>query len=380
MTGPASSSALAAPAALDLFFEFAQLLRASGFSIAPDQTQNFIAGVGLLGPRSMQDIRLAGIATLAPPPDRMDEFDALFRKVFYGQTLAPDIENIGEDDDEVDAFDAADGDMPPPEPDEETESGADATILEKLSTRSFQTHGDDNALRQFRRDAPRALPRRRSLRRTRAKSGDRFDMRRVMRDAAKHDGEVITLPARKRRTKQRRILMLIDISGSMKEQTDAHLKIAHALYHAGEQVEVFTLGTRLTRVSRVLRHRDPDRALALAANLVADWDGGTRLGDALAAFLAVPRFAGFAWGALAVIVSDGLERGGPAALVAATAKLSRLAWQTLWLTPLMQDPDYRPETEALAAVLPFLDRLGSAASTQDICAELLGSHLHRGAA
>lgn len=369
MTRPAAPEA---PGALTPFLDFTQLLRVSGFSIAPDQTQSFVTAVGLLGPRSMADIRHAAIATLAPPPERMDEFEALFRKIFYGQTLAPDIEGISEEDDEVEAFDARDGEMPPPEPDEDIESGAEATAFERLGTRSFAAVSEDEALRRFRRHGARDLPRRRSLRRSRAKTGDSIDMRRLLRDAAKHDGEIITLPARTRRTRQRRILMLIDVSGSMKERTDAHLRMAHALYHTGERVEVFTLGTRLTRVSRALRRSNPDRALGMASHLVADWDGGTRLGDALAAFLAVPRFAGFARGSLVVIVSDGLERGGPQALMASTGKLSRLAWKVLWLTPLMQDPDYRPETEALTAVLPYLDRLGSAASTQAICAELLG--------
>jgi len=158
----------------------------------------------------------------------------------------------------------------------------------------------------------------------------------------------------------------------MKDRTDSHLRFAHALVRAHAPTEVFTLGTRLTRVSRALRRRDPAQALALAATLVADWDGGTRLGDALQAFLAVPRFAGFARGALVVLLSDGLERGDPAALVDAAERLSRLAWGLLWLSPLAGERGYAPETAALAAVLPSLDRLGDGSSAARVCAEVLG--------
>lgn len=359
------------PRPLEPFLEFPTVLRANGFAVAPEQTQSFVTAVGLLGPRSMQDIRQAALSTLAPPPERIEEFDALFRMVFLGQTLAAPSERGPEDEEELEAFDARDGGMEPPEPEEESESGAEATAQERLHARAFTPRSEEEALRRFRRDAPAALPRRRSLRRTRMKGGDRFDMRRMLRDAAKRDGEVVTLPTRGRRTRQRRILLLIDVSGSMKERTDAHLRLAHGLMHAADTAEVFTLGTRLTRVSRALRRRDPDHALAMASTLVADWDGGTRLGDALQAFLSVPRFAGFARGALVLIVSDGLERGDPSALTDAVERLSRLAWRVVWLTPLMADADYRPETPAMQAVLPYLDRLGNAASTASLCEEIL---------
>jgi uncharacterized protein with von Willebrand factor type A (vWA) domain len=167
------------------------------------------------------------------------------------------------------------------------------------------------------------------------------------------------------------VLLLIDVSGSMKQGTEGTLRLAHTLCRAGERVEVFTLGTRLTRVTRPLRRRDRDQALTLASGLVADWDGGTRLGEALGAFLAVPRFAAHARGALVVMVSDGLERGGPEALTAAMARLSGLAWATLWLSPLAADPAYRPETGAMRAILPMLDRLGDGAGPAAVADEIL---------
>ena len=157
----------------------------------------------------------------------------------------------------------------------------------------------------------------------------------------------------------------------MKQHTEAYLRFAHALARAADRIEIFTMGTRLTRVSRALRHRRREQALGLAATLVADWDGGTRLGDALAAFLAVPRFAAFARGALVVVLSDGLERGDPATLLEAVQRLSRLAWRLVWLSPLAGDAGYEPQTEGLRAILPFLHRLGDASRTDRLCAEVL---------
>jgi uncharacterized protein with von Willebrand factor type A (vWA) domain len=187
----------------------------------------------------------------------------------------------------------------------------------------------------------------------------------------RRDGEVTRLPSRARRMRQRRVLLLVDVSGSMKAGTDGVQRLAHALVQAGERVEVFTLGTRLTRISRALRYRSREQALAMAAGLVADWDGGTRLGEALQVFLGVPRFAAFARGALCVIVSDGLERGGPEALAGAMGRLRGLAWGVLWLSPLAADPAYRPETGAMRAILPALDRLGAGDTPSAIAREIL---------
>jgi uncharacterized protein with von Willebrand factor type A (vWA) domain len=147
----------------------------------------------------------------------------------------------------------------------------------------------------------------------RARRGPWADLRRTLRESVRNDGEVLRLGRLKRRARPRKILLLIDVSGSMKGRTDDNMKLAHALMHAAPNVEVFTFGTRLTRVTRALRLKRREQALAAAAHLVSDWDGGTRIGDALQAFLAVPRFGSYARGAAVVIVSDGLERGDPSA-------------------------------------------------------------------
>lgn len=356
------------PRALTPFVAFPALLRANGFAVAPEQTIAFVTATGLLGPRGMADVHRAARATLAPPPERFEAFDALFRLAFLGQSVAAPAE--GDPEDETRAFDDRDGGDVPPEAEEEP-SGAEPSGAERLYARRFGAVGEAEALRRFRRDAPALLPKRRSRRRAAAGRGVP-DLRRALREAARRDGEFVTLPRRARRTAPRRVLLLVDVSGSMKERTDGHLRFAHALVRVHGPTEVFTLGTRLTRVTRALRRRDEGQALAMAGTLVADWDGGTRLGDALQAFFAVPRFTGFARGALVVLLSDGLERGDPAALVDAVERLSRHAWGLLWLTPLAGTPGFAPETAALRAVLPWLDRLGDGSSSERLCAEVLG--------
>jgi uncharacterized protein with von Willebrand factor type A (vWA) domain len=166
-------------------------------------------------------------------------------------------------------------------------------------------------------------------------------------------------------------LLLIDVSGSMKPRTEENMKLAHALMHAAPNVEVFTFGTRLTRISRALRLKRVEQALQAAARLVSDWDGGTRIGDALQAFLAVPRFSAYARGAAVVILSDGLERGDASALRDAVARLSRQAWRLSWLTPLATGPGFQPQTEALLAIARFVDDLAAGGSSAAVVSHVL---------
>lgn len=347
---------------------FAQTLRGAGFAVAPDQTIGFIEAVGLLGPGDILDIHKAGLALFAIPPERRPEYDAVFRAVFMGQSVAAMAE--GEEDDEVQAHEPSGAEDDLEIPDDDGDVGAEATVTERLGQRVIPA-ADDAALAEFARLAPARLPRRTSYRRQAAAKGDKLDMRRTLRDAARRDGEVIRLFETKRKTRQRRIVLLIDVSGSMEDQTEASLRFGHTLVQAADRAEVFTLGTRLTRVTAALRPSDRGQALARASSLVADIDGGTRLGDALSTFLNVPRFAGQARGAAVVILSDGLEREGPEALTDAVSRLRRLAWRLDWLTPLMADPNYEPRTAALSAVLPMIDRLGDGATTQAVAEHFL---------
>ena len=359
----------AMPAAARHLAGFASFLRRFDFSTSPEQTMAFLEAVELLGPRGIDDVRRAAFATLSPVRERSGEFEALFRAWFHGE-LAP-VPGESEDESEVRVHDEGTGVFEPVDTSGTDESGQAATPAETLSHRRFRPDAGHSWFRRLAREAPAHLPRRRGFRRIRARKGDSIDLGRALRLAVRQGGDTPELPRRRRRMRQRRILLLIDISGSMKEHTEHTLRFAHALHRAAERMECFTLGTRLTRVTSAFRLRDPDRALARASALAPDWDGGTRIGDALRAFLSVPRFAGLARGAAVVVLSDGLERGAPDAMVEALRRLSRLAWRVSWLTPLAADAGFRPETAALSAALPWLDDLGDGASPQRLRAHLL---------
>ncbi|MEZ5738890.1 MAG: VWA domain-containing protein [Burkholderiaceae bacterium] len=360
----------ALPQAAQPFVVFPTLLRANGFRVSPDQTMAFVESIGLLRPSSLHGVLRAARATLAPPPERFAEFDALFRMFFAGQSLAAPATTEAPDD-EMQVFDEDSGQGDVPEPQTESPVGEQASRGELLTGRAFGDIGDSALLRRFRREAGTALPSRLSYRRAASHRGDRYDMRRNLRELVSRDGETLRLYRWARKRRQRRILLLIDVSGSMKANTVNAFRLAHALGQAADHFECFTLGTRLTRISPALRLRDEARALNRAASLVADFDGGTRIGEALGALLAIPRHADFARGALVVVVSDGLERGDPRALVQAMARLSKRAWQVLWLSPLAGDPRYEPRTEAMLAIRPMLSRLDDGSSIASLCSSLL---------
>jgi uncharacterized protein with von Willebrand factor type A (vWA) domain len=285
----------------------------------------------------------------------------------------------GEDDEVVRLQEEGRGQEEPPLADEANESGAMAPRGEALVERRFGPAGASDALRRLAREAPARLPRRRGHRRMRARRGPWADLRRTLREAARNDGEVMRLGRLKRRARPRKMLLLIDVSGSMKARSEDNLRLAHTLSQAAPNVEVFTFGTRLTRVTRALRLKRAEQALAVAAHLVSDWDGGTRIGDALQAFLAVPRFGGYARGAAVVILSDGLERGDVSALRDAIARLSRRAWRLSWLTPLATGAGFVPQTEALIAIRRYVDDLSEGGSSASVVGHLLSLRTRRAA-
>jgi uncharacterized protein with von Willebrand factor type A (vWA) domain len=341
------------PDAAAPFLGFARHLRRFGFAVAPEQVVAFMRAVELLGPRGMEDIRQAALATLAPHPDRRGEFEALFRSFFHGETAA----FVGGGDDEDETHVKDDGGVREEQVEimRREEGGELSSALEQLSHRAFRSDAD--TLARFRRDIATALPQRRTFRTIRTPSRGSPDLRRSLKEIVQADGDVPDPRLRRRQSVPRRILMLIDVSGSMKLHTADYLAVAHAVVQGAPAAEVFTFGTRLTRITPSLRIRDADRALARASAQVEDWDGGTRIGPSLLALLSVPRFSAFARGAAVVVLSDALERGGHAEMELAMRRLGSRAFRLSLCTPLAGDPRFRPETAALRAILPLLDDL-----------------------
>lgn len=349
------------PPATRPFVEFAQLLRRQGFAMVTDQTIAFLKSIALLGPQSLGDVYWAARATLAPTAERLDEFDTLFED-FFGEDAS--LLAFGENtpDEEVPVREAGRAALDPVVADRANESGQSASAAEALAAKDFPAVSADARLQKMRRTLAALAPRRRGFRRLRARRGDRLDLRRSLAGIV-HGEAGSTEPVwTARREKPRRVLLLIDISGSMKAHTDDYLRFAHALTQGLLAVETFVFGTRLTRLSLSLRHKDLGRALAEIAPSVADWSGGTRIGESLAAFLAVPRFSRASRGALAVVLSDGLERGDAGLMASAVRRLAARSWRLAWLTPLAADPDFSPDTAGLRAILPIIDHLGDGSS------------------
>ncbi|MGE3620270.1 MAG: VWA domain-containing protein [Acidimicrobiia bacterium] len=206
------------------------------------------------------------------------------------------------------------------------------------------------------------------------------DAARTARAALRTGGEPLRLARTGPSTRPRPLVLLCDVSGSMEPYARALVRFAQAAVRARRRVEVFALGTRLTRLTRELSARDPDAALAAAAAAVADWAGGTRLGETLRAFNDEWGVRGTARGATVVVLSDGWDRGDPALLAEQMARLRRVAHRLVWVNPLKATEGYEPSARGMAAALPWLDEFvegHSLAALEDL-AEVLGGGPARG--
>lgn len=290
----------------------------------------------------------------------VDTFDAIFSAWFDDGTFAVSPPPGGDEDDEEEP--------PAPNPDTDGQlaaadtvegTGKTASPHDLLGARTFPATRPEQApvLAALTAAWPRALPPIRSRRLRPARRGVRLDARKVGRAASRTGGEIIHLHWRHRPRRPRKLLVLIDVSGSMQDHSADLLKVAYTAVRACQAVEVFTFGTRLTHVTEVLADRDIDRALAQLTDVVADVDGGTRIGDAFDDFLGHDHYRAFVRDAVVVIVSDGLERGDCTAMWDTTARLARLAHRLVWWSPLACDAAYRPVTRGMAGVLDHLDQL-----------------------
>ena len=204
--------------------------------------------------------------------------------------------------------------------------------------------------------------------------GSHPDPRRTVRASLRTHGDPTELWWRRRRTRLRPLVLILDVSGSMTDYSRSLLQFAYSARRAAARVEVFCFGTRLTRITRELEHRRPDEALARAAEVVVDWDGGTRIGDSLAAFVREWGRRGSSRGAIVVICSDGLDRGDPAVLDKALERLGRLSHRIVWLNPHKTGgADFRPSTLGMIVAAPHVDLLLSGhdlASLEEFAARL----------
>jgi len=257
-------------------------------------------------------------------------------------------------------------DIPATEPggptadDEETSLGHMASDADIYRNKSFAacTPEELAAVRRIMKRI-RLNPPRRSTRRTEtAASGDRLDMRRMMRETMRAHGEPAELYRRRRRRRLRPLVLILDVSGSMSDYSRNLLQFAYSTRRAASRVEVFCFGTRLTRITKALARRRPDEAMDQAAKTVFDWEGGTRIGDSLTTFVRDFGRRGIGRGAIVVICSDGLDRGDPELLESAMEHLSRLCHRIVWLNPHQGDrASFTPDTLGMMVAQPYVDAL-----------------------
>ena len=244
-----------------------------------------------------------------------------------------------------------------PEDDEETSIRIVASGVEVLREKSFPDLTEEERARvaaMIRRLAV-TVPVERTRRTKPASKGSSFDIRRTLRRSLRTQGEPFERAMRARKSRTRPLVLILDISGSMAPYARALMQFGYAAMAAGRRVEVFVFGTRLTRVTRTLRTKDPDRAMHEIGTQVADWEGGTRIGESLKTLLDGWSQRAALRGAVVVLCSDGLERGDPELLRAQMARLRRLAHRVVWVNPLKGSPRYEPLARGMAAAMPSVD-------------------------
>jgi uncharacterized protein with von Willebrand factor type A (vWA) domain len=344
----------------DVLVGLAKTLRAAGVEAAPDRVHVFADALGRLDATRRDDVFWAGRLTLCSSVDDLPRYDRVFAAYFGNRPgtlvrrpvlprVRPQALALGEKDDAPTEEPAGDGDQ--------QAAAAAASRTEQLRQRdvadlSAHERADLHSLLAVFR-----LPgeTRRSRRLAPAPRGP-VDRARTARVLLRAGGELDEVRRHRRSERPRRVVLLVDISGSMAPYSDALLRFAHAAGRSSDRpIEVFTIGTRLTRVTAELSRRDPDDAMTAAARAIPDWSGGTRLGELLQQFLDRWGQRGMARGAVVVVLSDGWERGDQTLLGAQMARLHRLAARVVWANPLKARPGYAPLAAGMAAALPHVD-------------------------
>jgi uncharacterized protein len=364
-------------------------LRRAGVAVPTGSTVLFARALAELTPPSPERTYWAGRATLVRRPEDVAVYDRVFA------ALVGDGDDAGTPDGrasvEVPATLAVDGD------DAGTPDGPGATApgepgepqqVLRWSAAEVLRHKDlaecspaelDEAHRLIARLRARAAerPSRRRVPERRRRRRGRPDLGRSLRGAVRGGGELLRPVTTRPGRSPRRLTLLLDVSGSMAPYSRALARFAHAAIVARGpgRVEVFTLGTRTTRITHELRSHDPDRALRDAAAAVADWDGGTRLGEGLGRFNRRWGVRGTARGAVVVVLSDGWDRGDPDDLAREMARLRRVAHRVVWVNPLKAAPGYAPLARGMAAALPHVDAFveGHSVASLEQLAELVSA-------
>lgn len=353
----------------ELLLGFARALRAAGVPVTEDRAQGFLRAAALVGLGDRRGTYWSGRATLCSGPDDLGRYDQVFEAWFNPRDGLPRTRPTDPvplvSDLPMDEGDRADDPNRDDEDDDEVVRAAasEVEVLRHRDLASMSAAEKRRVAAMFAGLQPRS-PVRRTARHEPWRRGD-VDASRTLRRSLRQLGEPGEIAWRRRAVRPRRVVLLIDVSGSMSGYADALLRLAHRIStgstHRGEAggrgpgVEVFTVGTRLTRITRAMRMRDPERAIVAAGETVADWSGGTRLGETLRIFLDRWGGRGLARGAVVVVFSDGWERGDPALLGEQMARLGRIAHRVVWVNPHRGKAGYEAVQQGVLAALPHCD-------------------------
>ena len=340
---------------------FVDLLRRAGLAVPLGSTLDFGRALAEIGISTRSGVYWAGRATLVRRPEDVDTYDEAFERHWMSSaagsvavaeqptiTLLLDVPEDAAVPDVDDGASDGDGDH----------ISVRWSRTEVLASRDFaDCTADELAELHDLMGGLRLFGATRRCRRLRpALHRGRPDLRRTVRAALRTGGEPIHRAFSEPGVRPRRLVLLLDVSGSMELYARALIRFLHAAMVGRRDVEAFALGTRLTRLTRELSTRDPDAALARAAVAVTDWSGGTRLGDGLRVFNDKWGVPGMARGATVVILSDGWDRGEPSVMEEQMGRLHRVAHQVVWVNPLKASPGYAPIARGMAAALPHVDR------------------------
>jgi len=346
-----------------LLVKFAGELRAAGLAVGSGDVLLYCSALSRLDPADLVDLYWAGRTTLVNRHDDIAVYDQVFHRFFLavdGPAEDPLMLMLRASAQAQGALAIPSTEPGESEREDDAVLGWMASDVEALKHKSFAacTPEELAALRRIMARIRLTPPRRRTRRTTAARAGRRPDPRRTVRESMRTHGDPARLYWRRRKVRLRPLILILDVSGSMADYSRSLLQFAHSAARSAGRVEVFCFGTRLTRVTGAMECRRPDQALERAARATFDWDGGTRIGDSLDAFVRDWGRRGLCRGGIVVICSDGLDRGDPAVLAAALERLSRLSHRLVWLNPHKgDDPGFRPSTLGMMIAAPHIDLL-----------------------
>jgi len=338
---------------------FVTALRSAGLDVPVGSAIAFRRSLDALGVDDRSAVFWAGRATLLHRPEDHELYDMVFASYWLRDAPVPvAVEEVVE---QVTLL-LDDGDDSGPRDDAEMSEGPTVTLRyspqEVLGDKDFadctvEELAEAHHMMAAMRLATAVRPSRRLVRSKRQRGVP--DLRRTVRSSLQAHGEPMRRWFHEPARQPRRLVLLLDVSGSMESYVRALLRFVHVAVVGRRRVEAFAMGTRLSRLTRELGSRDPDRAFRAATAAVDDWSGGTRLGSSMRAFNDEWGVRGMARGAVVVILSDGWDRGEPEEMAEQMARLHRVAHRVVWVNPLKASPGYAPLAQGMAAALPYVD-------------------------